>query len=139
MSTHERRAGPSGAAALTVLSMSSVQLSDALSVPMIDSLGPAGAAWLRAACGALLLLALVRPRVRAVSGRQWRSILPLGVLSGGLSLSFLASLQWLPLGTAVAVEFLGPLAVAFRHSGQRAGRWPVLALAGVVALTRPWQ
>ncbi|WP_028645816.1 EamA family transporter [Nocardioides sp. URHA0020] len=142
MSHHEPSAGPAGrstAATLTVLSMSSVQLSDALSLPVIDTLGAAGTAWVRAACGALLLLALVRPRVRSLSVHQWQSIVPLGILSGGLSLCFLAALQWLPLGTAVAIEFLGPLGVAFVGSGRRGARWPLLALLGVVALTRPWQ
>jgi inner membrane transporter RhtA len=57
-----------------------------------------------------------------------------------MTLSFLAAISLLPLGTAVAIEFLGPLTVATIHSrSRRALAWPALALAGVVLLTEPWQ
>src|SRR4051794_14019714 len=104
MSLRHSPAARTAPVSLTVLSMASVQLSDALSVPLIDSLGAPGTAWLRASLGALLLLAVVRPRIRSVTAQQWRAIVPLGLASALLSLTFLASLQWLPLGTAVAVE-----------------------------------
>jgi inner membrane transporter RhtA len=134
-----RTAGHSVPVAMTLLSMSSVQLSDALSLPMIGSTGAAGTAWLRAGFGALLLLALVRPSVRSLGAYQWRPILALGMLSAMLSLSFLAALERLPLGTAVAIEFLGPLGVAAAHAGRRGARWPATAAVGVLALTEPWQ
>jgi inner membrane transporter RhtA len=123
---------------MTLLSISCVQLSDAFSVPMIDSVGPAGSAWIRVSLGALLLVATVRPDVRGLTWPQWRSVVLLGVLCAGLSVSFMAALERLPLGTAVAVEFLGPLAVALRRDGGRGARWPVVALVGVLALTEPW-
>jgi inner membrane transporter RhtA len=64
----------------------------------------------------------------------------LGVVSAVMTLSFLAAIDLLPLGTAVAIEFLGPLTVAAIHSrSRRALAWPVLALAGVILLTEPWQ
>jgi inner membrane transporter RhtA len=128
------RLATTGPVALTVLSMASVQLSDAWSVTVLGTVGAFGTAWLRAAFGALLLLLLVRPRVRSTTARQWRAIVPLGVSSAVLSLSFLAALHHLPLGTAVAIEFLGPLAVAVRRNLV----WPAVALAGVLVLTQPW-
>ena len=55
-------------------------------------------------------------------------------------LGFSAAIDLLPLGTAVAIEFLGPLTVAALHSGsRRALLWPGLALVGVVLLTEPWK
>ncbi|HEU4807118.1 MAG TPA: EamA family transporter, partial [Homoserinimonas sp.] len=46
----------------------------------------------------------------------------------------------IPLGTAVSIEFLGPLTVAaVRSHNRRALAWPALALLGVVLLTEPWQ
>ncbi len=57
-----------------------------------------------------------------------------------MTLSFLAAIDLLPLGTVVAIEFLGPLTVAAIHShSRRALAWPALALVGVVLLTEPWQ
>jgi len=46
----------------------------------------------------------------------------------------------MPLGTASALEFLGPLGVAVaRGHGRRRLLWPGLAAAGVLVLTHPWQ
>ena len=111
---------------MTLLSISCVQLSDALSVPLIDSVGAAGSAWIRVSLGALLLMVTVRPDARSLTQLQWRSVILLGVLCAGLSVSFMSALELLPLGTAVAIEFLGPLGVALCRGGRgRGGRWPV--------------
>ncbi|WP_250004796.1 DMT family transporter [Actinoplanes sp. M2I2] len=127
-----------GPVALTVVSMASVQLGDAWSVSLVATTGAAGAAWLRAGFGAVLLLVLIRPRVRSTTRHQWRSIASLGAASAVLSLSFLGALHHLSLGTAVAIEFLGPLAVAVGRGRRRGLVWVVVALAGVLVLTQPW-
>jgi len=68
------------------------------------------------------------------------ALLALGVTTGLVTTAFLAAIERIPLGTAVAVEFLGPLAVAAAGSrSRRAMAWPVLALLGVVLLTEPWE
>ena len=57
-----------------------------------------------------------------------------------MTIAFLASIERIPLGTAVAIEFLGPLTVAaVRSHSARALIWPALALLGVVLLTEPWR
>lgn len=132
------RRAPTGAVALTVLSIACVQVSDALSVPLLGRLGAPGTAWLRTTTGALLLLVLVRPALRSVTASQWRAIVPLGAAAAVLSLAFLGALRSLPLGTAVAIEFLGPLALAVRGTRRHGLLWPGAALAGVLLLTRPW-
>jgi inner membrane transporter RhtA len=125
---------------LAVAAMLSVQLGSALSVDLIAAVGPAGTAWLRLSLGALILLALTRPPLRAVRRRDVPALLALGIATGLMSIAFLAAIEHIPLGTAVAIEFLGPLTVAaVRSHTARALVWPAVALLGVVLLTQPWQ
>jgi inner membrane transporter RhtA len=60
----------------------------------------------------------------------------LGVVTAGVTLLFMLAVERLPLGTASALEFLGPLGVAVVR-GRRL-LWPLLAGAGVLLLTSPW-
>ena len=120
--------------------MLSVQLGAAVSISLFDDVGTAGTAWLRLTLGAVILVLLVRPRYRQWTLRELRPALVLGVVSGVMTMSFLAAIDLLPLGTAVAIEFLGPLTVAALHSRSRqALAWPALAFVGVVLMTEPWQ
>ncbi|CDO22652.1 integral membrane protein [Mycolicibacterium mageritense DSM 44476 = CIP 104973] len=124
---------------LAVAAMLSVQLGAALSVDVIAAVGAAGTAWLRLTAGALVFLALTRPPLREIRRADLPALLGLGVASGLMSVMFLAAIERIPLGTAVAIEFLGPLTVAaLRGHDKKALTWPVLALAGVVLLTEPW-
>lgn len=124
---------------LAVIAMLSVQLSNALSVPVIDQVGPAGTAWLRMCFGAALLWIIARPAIRSIRRRDLPALLALGVVTGFMTTFFLAAVDRIPLGTAVSIEFLGPLTVAGVMSRQRkALMWPALALIGVVLLTEPW-
>ncbi len=125
---------------LAVAAMLSVQLGSALSVDLIPVVGAAGTAWLRLSVGALIFLAVARPPLRAVRRRDVPVLLALGVATGLMTIAFLAAIERIPLGTAVAIEFLGPLTVAsVRSHNTRALLWPALALLGVVLLTDPWQ
>jgi len=124
---------------LALAGMLSVQLGSALSVHLITTVGPAGIAWLRLSMGALIFLAVTRPPLRAIRRHDVPALLGLGATAGLMSGTFLAALGRIPLGTAVAVEFLGPLTVAaLRSHSTRALAWPPLALLGVVLLTQPW-
>lgn len=124
---------------LAVAAMLSVQLGSALSVGLISTVGPAGTAWLRLSIGAVIFLALARPPVRAVGRDDVPTLLGLGITTGVVTVAFLAAIDRIPLGTAVAIEFLGPLTVAaVRIHSRRALAWPGLALVGVVLLTEPW-
>lgn len=125
---------------LASAAMLSVQLGAAISVGLFDEIGVAGTAWLRLTLGALGFILIARPRYWQWSWRELRAPILLGVVSAGMTLCFLAAIDLLPLGTAVAIEFLGPLSVAAIHShSRRALAWPALALVGVVLLTEPWQ
>ena len=125
---------------LAVTAMLSVQLASALSLPLIETVGPAGTAWLRLSAGAVIFVAVSRPPLRSIRRADLPGLLGLGITSGLVTIAFLAAIERIPLGTAVAIEFLGPLTVASLRSHRlRALAWPVLALAGVVLLTEPWR
>ncbi len=139
MVMNPRARGPVPPWGLAVAAMMSVQLGSALSVGLIGSIGPAGTAWLRLSMGALIFMLLARPPLRRVRRRDVPVLLGLGIMTGLMTVGFLAALEYIPLGTAVAIEFLGPLTVAAVRSGSsKALIWPVLALGGVVLLTEPW-
>jgi inner membrane transporter RhtA len=124
---------------MAVLAMLSVQLGSALSVDLIGLIGPAGTAWLRLTAGAVIFVLIARPPLRSVRRRDVPALLGLGVATGLVTVAFLAAIARIPLGTAVAIEFLGPLTVAaVRGRALRALVWPLLALVGVLLLTQPW-
>ncbi|HEV7950062.1 MAG TPA: EamA family transporter [Glaciihabitans sp.] len=134
-----RRSVPLPASALAVTAMLSVQLGSALSVDLIATVGAAGTAWLRLTAGAVIFLLLVRPPLHLIRRRDVPVLVGLGVATGLMSIAFLAAIERIPLGTAVAIEFLGPLTVAaVRSDNRRALAWPSLALVGVILLTEPW-
>ena len=136
----ELRALPVPAWMLAVTAMFCVQLGSALSLPLIEQVGPAGTAWLRLSAGALIFLALARPPLRSLDRRDLPALLALGVTTGVMTCLFLAAIERIPLGTTVAIEFLGPLSVAaLRSHSRRALAWPAIALIGVLLLTEPWQ
>ncbi|WP_293311735.1 EamA family transporter [Mycolicibacterium sp.] len=125
---------------MAVGAMFSVQLGSALSLPLIAEVGAAGTAWLRLTAGALIFIAIARPPLRQVAGRDIPALLALGVTTGLMTIMFLAAINRIPLGTSVAIEFLGPLTVAAARSHtRRALLWPSIALVGVLLLTQPWQ
>ncbi|CAL8898152.1 Threonine/homoserine efflux transporter RhtA [Kocuria varians] len=119
--------------------MLSVQLSNALSVPVIDQVGAAGTAWLRMCFGVVFLWMIARPAIRSLRRKDVPALIALGVVTGFMTTFFLAAVERIPLGTAVAIEFLGPLTVAGLMSQRRKALiWPALAFVGVVLLTEPW-
>jgi inner membrane transporter RhtA len=125
---------------MAVGSMTCVQLGLALSVHLFGQVGPLGAAWLRLAWAGLLLAAWVRPRPWRFPRRALLAAIMLGAVTAGVTMLFMAAVARLPLGTASALEFLGPLTVAVARSrGGRLLLWPALAAVGVLLLTRPWQ
>jgi inner membrane transporter RhtA len=86
----------------------------------------------------VLLLVVVRPRRRDYTRQTFAACALLGLVTAGVTLLFMASLARLPLGTASALEFLGPLGVAVARGKGGTKVWPALAAAGVLMLTQPW-
>ena len=124
---------------LAVVAMLSIQLGAAWSVPLMGEIGAGGTAWLRLSFGAVIFVLIARPPLRSINRSNAPALLGLGVVTGVMTTSFLAAIERIPLGTTVAIEFLGPLTVAALRGGSwRAGVWPGVAFAGVVMLTEPW-
>jgi inner membrane transporter RhtA len=134
MSGSPARAG----AAMAVVSMLCVQLGLAASIGLIDQVGAEGAAWLRLFWAGLLLVVLVRPRPSRFTVAALRASVALGVVTAGVTLLFMAAVARLPLGTASALEFLGPLGVAVTRTRGVARAWALVAALGVLCLTAPW-
>ena len=134
-----RPRGAETGALMALGSMATVQLGLALSVGVLDRLGALGTAGLRIAWGGLLLLALVRPRLREFARRDLLACAVLGVVTGGMMVFFMLAISLMPLGTASALEFLGPLAVSLFGPGGGRRRWTALAGIGVLLLTEPWR
>ncbi|MFI7607461.1 EamA family transporter [Micromonospora sp. NPDC049366] len=125
--------------AMALTSMMLVQVGLAASVGLFDQVGPEGAAWLRLAWAGVLLVVLVRPRPSAFTRSALYACLALGVVTAGVTILFMAAVARLPLGTASALEFLGPLGVAVARGRGGTKLWPVLAGVGVLLLTEPWR
>lgn len=133
------RASARTGAAMAIAAMTCVQLGLAASIGLIDQVGPEGAAWLRLAWAGVLLLVLVRPRPSAFSRSGLLACVALGVVTAAVTLLFMAAVARLPLGTASALEFLGPLGVAVARGRGGTKLWPLLAAIGVLLLTEPWR
>lgn len=115
-----------------------VQWSAALVEPVFPVLGASATSAWRFLIGAVVLLAITRPHLRSWTRAQWAGACALGVSTAFMNQCFYQALARIPLGGAVAIEFLGPLCVA--ALGKRSLRhfaFVVLAGLGVLALTHP--
>jgi inner membrane transporter RhtA len=135
VSTTQTRTGT----AMAVASMSCVQVGMAAAIGISHDIGAEGAGWLRLMWAGLIMLLIVRPRPSSFTRSSLLAASALGVVTAGITLLFMAAAVRLPLGTASALEFLGPLGVAaVRSHSRRALVWPGLAAVGVLLLTEPW-
>jgi len=117
----------------------SVQGGAAIAKGIFPQIGVAGTASIRTVLAAILLLAVFRPPVRRFTTAQWRAVVPYGIAIGLMNLLFYQALARIPLGLAVALEFLGPLAVAILGSRRAVDVvWVILAMAGI-ALIAPFR
>jgi inner membrane transporter RhtA len=113
----------------------SLQVGAASAAQLFPTMGSAGVTLLRLLVAAVVLLAVTRPPVRRWTRQQWTAIGAFGLCLAGMNGSFYASIARIPLGTAVTIEFLGPLVLAAVLSRRvRDLGWVLLAAAGVVLL-----
>ena len=117
----------------------SVQGGAAIAKGIFPLIGVAGTAAIRIGLSAIILLAVFRPPVHRFTAAQWRAVVPYGITIGVMNLLFYQALVRIPLGLAVSLEFVGPLAVAIVGSRRALDVvWVVIAMAGI-ALIVPFQ
>jgi len=116
-------------------SISSVQFGSAFAAKLFHQAGPGGVVFLRLAMSAIVLLAITRPSLRGRTRPDLRAAVAFGLILGTMNWTFYEALDRLPLGPAVTIEFVGPLAVAIVGSRRALDLlWVVLAGGGVALL-----
>jgi inner membrane transporter RhtA len=107
----------------------------ALAVGLFALLPASTVGWLRIAVSAILLLAWRRPWRQHWTRPELLASAGFGCVLAAMNLCFYVAVDHLPLGNAVAIEFLGPVAVAaVTGRGWKDRIGIVLACAGVVLL-----
>jgi inner membrane transporter RhtA len=125
-------------AALVLLGAASIQWSAALVKPAFVAIGPSASSSWRFLLGALVLLGVTRPKVRGWNRQQWLAALVLGATVALMNQAFYQAIARIPLGAAVAIEYMGPfLVAALAKRSLRHFVFVVLAGLGVLALSRP--
>jgi inner membrane transporter RhtA len=121
--------------ALVLAAATSVQGGASVAKSLFPSLGPPGVVFLRLLFGSVALWAIARPELRGRPWRELRLLVALGVVLVSMNVTFYESIDRVPLGIAVTVEFLGPLGVAVLGSRRRLDFvWVALAATGVALL-----
>jgi inner membrane transporter RhtA len=133
--TDRRAPGSVGAVWLVVGGIVSVQVGAAIAKDLFSLVPPTAMVWLRLVTSAVILVAIARPALRGRSAADWRVALAFGVSLMTMNWAIYQSFARIPLGIAVTIEFLGPLAVAVIGSRRpRDLAWVALAGAGVALL-----
>ncbi|WUC55294.1 EamA family transporter [Streptomyces sp. NBC_00554] len=129
------RWGALGPLGLVLAGGISVQFGGALAVTLMPRVGALGVVALRLAVAAIVLLAVCRPKVRGYSRADWGTIVVFGITMAAMNGLFYQSVDRIPLGTAVTLEVLGPLALSVLASRRAVNLvWAGLALGGVFLL-----
>lgn len=106
-----------------------------IAVTLFDTVAPSGVVWWRMAAGAAGLVVLWRPWRTKWTRRTLLNATIFGVWLAAMNLAFYEAIARIPLGTAVSIEFVGPVAVAvFRGEGARSKVSAALAFMGVVLI-----
>lgn len=120
---------------LFVLGAVTQYVGSSFAVLLFASVPAAGVAWLRVLAAAGALVAWRRPWRSAWTAGRLALVAGFGLALGLMNLSFYEALDRLPLGTTVAIEFIGPITVAAIGSRTRRDVGALaLATLGVLAL-----
>ncbi|MGW2044966.1 EamA family transporter [Streptomyces sp. NPDC001858] len=128
--------GSLGPVGLVLAGGISVQFGGALAVTLMPRAGALGVVALRLLVAAVVLLVVCRPRLRGHSRADWGTVVVFGVTMAAMNGLFYQAVDRIPLGPAVTLEVLGPLALSVFASRRALNLvWAGLALAGVFLLS----
>lgn len=118
--------------AVILIAMLSIQSGASLAKSLFPLVGAPGVTALRIALGTLILVVIFKPWRLRVKKEQRLPLLFYGLALGAMNYMFYLSIQTIPLGIAVALEFTGPLAVALFASRRPVDFiWVILAVLGL--------
>ncbi|MCT2591829.1 EamA family transporter [Streptomyces sp. N2-109] len=128
-------AGRAGAVGLVCAGAFSLQFGSAVAALLFPRAGALGVVGLRLVFSALIMLVLCRPRLRGHSRGDWAAAVGLGIALGTMNTLFYQAIDRIPLGPAVTLELLGPLALSVVAARRALSLlWAALALGGVYLL-----
>ena len=134
--TRQGSGGQPAAIGLVLGAVASLQFGSALAATLFDDVGPGGAVLLRLVFSAAILLLVWRPAVRGRARDELALVAVFGVVLAAMNSLFYLSIDRIPLGIAVTLEFVGPLGVAVATSRRRIDLvWVALAAGGIGLLS----
>lgn len=120
---------------LVLVAIVSVQTGSSFAKVLFEQTTPYGVTLLRSLFAALVLLVLAPPRLRGRSTADWSAVVGYGLCLAAMNLLFYLSIERIPIGLAVTLEFIGPLLLAVRGAKRaRELLWVALAVVGVLLL-----
>ena len=120
---------------LVLLSIVSTQLGSAVAKSLFTQISPYAMVCLRVGFAAIVLVMLWRPRWRQVERGHYLPLIGFGLSLALMNLAFYLAIERVPIGIAVALEFVGPLGVAICNSRRWLdGLWVAMAAAGILLL-----
>jgi inner membrane transporter RhtA len=121
-----------------LMSIISVQGGAAIAKRIFPILGATPVSALRIVLSAVILVLFNRPNLRNLSNAQWKAVALYGLTLGAMNIIFYMAIARIPLALGVALEFIGPLALALTGSKRMIDfLWVILAAVGI-ALIAPW-
>ena len=120
---------------LLFIAMISMQSSGALAKILFDQFPVLTISAMRLLLGSLILAVIFKIWQADFKHVKWKAIATYGIALAGMNALFYLSISRIPLGIAVAFEFIGPLSVALFHARQKFDFiWVGLAILGLVLL-----
>ena len=118
-----------------LIAIASVQFGAAVAKGIFHAAHPATLSFLRVLIGTAIFLAIARPRLTGRTPKDWLVAAGYGICLAGMNLAIYLSFARIPIGVAVTLEFIGPLALAVLGSRRALDLlWVALAAGGVVLL-----
>lgn len=104
---------------MVIVATFSLPVGAALATSLFHHGGAWGVSALRLGLASVMLLLLVRPTPWRWTGAAWRNVVLFGTSLAGMNGFFYAAIERIPLGVTVAIQFVGPLALAVILSTSR--------------------